>query len=89
LENAKLTKTSEKIIKDFVKIILLKDEHDVILVFSSHQVIPIISDLLGKKVDASGNKGFDKYFIFQNGKLIGQGKQSNYISKCIKEKLNN
>ena len=89
LEDAKLTKTSEKIIKDFVKNTLLKDEHDIILVCSSHQVIPIISDLFGKKVDASGNKAFDKYFIFQNGKLIGQGKQSNFIAKCIKEKLNN
>ena len=89
LEDAKLSKTSKKIIKDFVINTLLKDEHEIILVCSSHQIIPVISDLLGKKVDASGNKGFDKFFIFQNGKLIGQGKQSDYIGKCIKEKLNN
>jgi len=88
LEDAKLTKSSKKVIKDFVENTLLKDEHDVILVCSSHQVIPIISNLLGKEVDASGDKGFDKYFIFQNGKLVEKGKQSDYISKCIKEKLN-
>ena len=89
LEDAPLSETSKKVVKDFVKNTLLKDEHDIILVCSSHQLIPVISDLLGKEVDASGNKGFDKFFIFQNGKLIKKGKQSDYISKCIKEKLNN
>ena len=87
-EDAKLSKSSEKIIKDFVENTLLKDEHDIILVCSSHQIIPIISELLGKKVNASGNKGTNKFFIFQDGKLIGQGKQSDYISQCIKERLN-
>ena len=75
--------------KDFVENILLKDEHDIILVCSSHHNIPIISELLGKKVDASGKEGFDKYFIFQNGKLIKEGKQSEYIGKCIQQKLRN
>jgi len=39
-------------------------------VCSSHLNIPIISELLGKEIDVSGKIGFDKYFIFQNGKLI-------------------
>ena len=75
--------------KDFVENILLKDKHDIILVCSSHINIPLISELLGKKVDVSGKKGFDKYFIFQNGKLIREGKQSNFIANCIKQKLKN
>ena len=80
---------SDKKTKDFVENILLRDKHDIILVCSSHINIPIISELLGKKVDASGKKGFDKYFIFQNGKLIKEGKQSDYIAKCIQQKLKN
>ena len=78
---------SDKKTKDFVENILLKDKHDIILVCSSHLNIPIISELLGKKVDVSGKLGFDKYFIFQNGKLVKEGKQSDYISNCIKQKL--
>ena len=80
---------SDKKTKDFVENILLKDKHDIILVCSSHINIPIISELLGKKVDVSGKIGFDKYFIFQNGKLIKEGKQSDYIAKCIQQKLKN
>jgi len=80
---------SDKKTKDFVENILLKDKHDIILVCSSHLNIPIISELLGKKVDVSGKIGFDKYFIFQNGKLVKEGKQSDYISNCIKQKLKN
>jgi len=75
--------------KDFVENILLHDKHDIILVCSSHLNIPIISELLGKKVDASGKEGFDKYFIFQNGKLIKEGRQSHYIGNCIQQKLRN
>ena len=56
---------------------------------SSHLNIPIISELLGKKVDVSGKIGFDKYFIFQNRKLVKEGKQSDYIANCIKQKLRN
>ena len=56
---------------------------------SSHLNIPIISELLGKKVDVSGKLGFDKYFIFQKGKLVKEGKQSDYIANCIKQKLKN
>ena len=80
-------KSSDKKIKDFVKNTLLKDGHDIILVCSSHLKIPLISELLGKEVHASGVLGFDKYFIFQNGKLIKKGKQSDYIADCIKKKL--
>ena len=80
---------SDRKTRDFVEYILLKDEHDIILVCSSHLNIPIISELLGKKVDVSGKIGFDKYFIFQNGKLIKEGKQSDYIAKCIQQKLKN
>ena len=80
---------SDRKTRDFVENILLKDEHDIILVCSSHLNIPIISELLGKKVDVSGKIGFDKYFIFQNGKLIKEGKQSDYIAKCIQQKLKN
>ena len=80
---------SDRKTRDFVENILLKDEHDIILVCSSHLNIPIISELLGKKVDVSGKIGFDKYFIFQNGKLIKEGKQSDYIEKCIHQKLKN
>ena len=80
---------SDRKTRDFVENILLKDEHDIILVCSSHLNIPIISELLGKKVDVSGKIGFDKYFIFQNGKLIKEGKQSDFIEKCIHQKLKN
>ena len=80
---------SDKKTKDFVENILLKDKHDIILVCSSHLNIPIISELLGKKVDVSGKIGFDKYFIFQNRKLVKEGKQSDYIANCIKQKLKN
>ena len=80
---------SDRKTRDFVENILLKDEHDIILVCSSHLNIPIISELLGKKVDVSGKIEFDKYFIFQNGKLIKEGKQSDYIEKCIHQKLKN
>ena len=80
---------SDKKTKDFVENILLKDKHDIILVCSSHLNIPIISELLGKEVDVSGKIGFDKFFIFQNGKLIKEGKQSDYIANCIQQKLRN
>ena len=82
-------KYSDRKTKDFVENILLKDEHDIILVCSSHLNIPIISELLGKEVDVSGKIGFDKFFIFQNGKLIKEGKQSDYIANCIQQKLRN
>ena len=82
-------KYTDRKTKDFVENILLKDEHDIILVCSSHLNIPIISELLGEKVDVSGKIGFDKYFIFQNGKLIKEGKQSDYIANCIQQKLRN
>ena len=89
LEIEEFNKSSNKKIKEFVKNTLLKDEHDVILVCSSHQNIPLISELIGKEVDVSGNKGFDKYFIFKNGKIIEKGKQSDYIGKCIEKKVKN
>ena len=49
-------KYSDKKTIDFVKNTLLKDEHNIILVCSSHLNIPIISELLGRKVDVSGNE---------------------------------
>mgnify|MGYP002626715579 CR=1 FL=1 len=82
-------KYSDKKTIDFVKNTLLKDEHNIILVCSSHLNIPIISELLGRKVDVSGKSGFDKYFIFQNGRLIKEGRQSDYISRCLKSKIKN
>ena len=81
-------KSSENQLYKFVTEVLLKDTHDVILVSSGHKHIPYISKLLGEEVDVSGKTGFDKYFIFRDGKLIEKGLQSNYIAKCIKEKLN-
>ena len=87
LEIEEFDKSSNKKIKEFVEGTLANDKHDVILICSSHKKIPLLSKLIGKEVDVSHKEGFDKYFIYKNGKIIKQGKQSDYIGKCIKKKL--
>ena len=78
--------THEKL-EDFVNNKLLKSENDVILVSSSHKVIPVISSLLGHKVKVGGEAGYDKLFIWKNGEFYKEYKQSEFIGKNIEEWL--
>ena len=74
-------------IKNFVNNKLLKSEYDVIVVSSSHKVIPIISSFLGHKVGVGGEDGYDKLFIWKNGEFYKEYKQSKFIGKDMKEWL--
>ena len=87
LEIEEFKKSNVQEVIDFVENKLTKDEHNVILISSSHKVIPYLSTLLGHEVDAS--KGNDKFFIWKNGKFLIEGKQSDYIGKDIDEWLKN
>ena len=71
----------------FANTTLINDDHDVILVSSTHGIIPIISKTLGHEVKVSEEE-FDKYFIWKNGKFSYEGNQSDFIGKCIEEHLN-
>ena len=59
----------------------MKSEYDVIVVSSSHKVIPIISSLLGHKVTVKGEEGYDKLFIWKNGEFYKQYNQGEFIGK--------
>ena len=74
-------------VRDFVVNKLSKDEHNVILISSSHKVIPYLSTLLCHPVDVS--RGNDKFFIWKNGKFLMEGNQSDYIGKDIDDWLKN
>ena len=87
LEIEEFQRDNPEQIKDFVFNKLLKDEHNVILISSSHKVIPVLSEFLGHKVKASKNN--DKFFIWKNGEFFMKGKQSKYIGQDIDEWLKN
>ena len=74
-------------IEDFVYNKLLKSEHNIILISSSHKVIPIISKLLGHEVSVKGKAGFDKLFIWKNGEFYKEYKQTEFIGKNIEERI--
>ena len=72
----------------FANITLRNDEHDIILVCSTHGVIPVITKVLGHEVSVREEE-FDKYFIWKNGEFNYEGNQSDFIGKCIEEHENN
>ena len=84
LEIEEFEKERDEQIENFVNNKLLKDEHDKILVCSSHGVIPKITKLLGHEIIVN-EEDFDKYFIWKNGEYESEGNQSDYIEKCIEE----
>ena len=69
---------------EFEKNTLLKDKHDVILISTSTKRIPIISEIFGHQIFVNG---YDKYYIWKNGKFLCEGNQSDYIGKYIEERL--
>ena len=84
LEIEEFEKERDEQIENFVNNKLLKDEHDIILICSSHGVIPKITKLLGHEIIVN-EEDFDKYFIWKNGVYESEGNQSDYIEKCIEE----
>jgi hypothetical protein len=87
IEIEEFERDSQEKLEDFVHNKLLKSEYDVIVVSSSHKVIPIISSLLGHKVTVKGEEGYDKLFIWKNGEFYKQYNQGEFIGKDIKEWL--
>ena len=72
----------------FANTTLYEDEHDVILVSSTHGIIPKITKILGHEIILEEEE-FDRYFIWKNGEFYSEGNQSEFIGKCIEEYLNN
>ena len=71
----------------FANTTLRNDDHDIILVSSTHGIIPKITEILGHEVIISEEE-FDKFFIWKNGEFSYEGKQSDFIGKCIEDHLN-
>ena len=82
LEIEEFEKEADEQIIDFVEKKLVIDEHDIILVSSSHSIIPKITKLLGHEIIVNEDE-YDKYFIWKNGVYEREGNQSDYIGKCI------
>ena len=72
----------------FANTTLYRDELDVILVSSTHGIIPKITKILGHEIILKEEE-FDRYFIWKNGEFYSEGNQSQFIGKCIEEYLDN
>ena len=84
--NLKIEEFEKSQAEFFANTTLRNDNHDVILVSSTHGIIPIITKTLGHEVSVNEDE-FDKYFIWKNDEFSHEGKQSDFIGKCIKEHL--